>query len=572
MDEWKGNSEVFRAYFHGKIDKKSGDSIPAEKVKDKPGHSWNEVCNDDNFGAVMNEGIIDCSFDSKEASDCFWEMADKNNWETLILENPNNNHIHSYWRLPTGWKFKDGADVKLAVGLTADLHSGSTYIRLRVNSVDRFPPLYEPDHIQVLPEELYPVNSTAEPLGLLESSKRNNVLSSMATNMVHNTRFTREQIERIITNTNNFVFAEPLPDSELDTILRDDTFADMPERRLNTVNAAELFQMEVKPTEFIINGLIPVGLSLIASPPKYGKSWMMLDMSIATAAGRDFLGFSTNQCSVLYLALEDRFDRLKDRMLKITGGKKFPEGLEIAIEAPPMGESFIEYLGDFITDHPETKLIIIDTFVKIRGIPNGKESAYAVDSREAGTLKKFADQHSVAVLLVTHTRKSVDTSDPFANITGTYGVAGAADDMIVLTKDKRSDTLTKMSVTGRDVAYEEYPIVFDNNSSKWVRQGESYELAAAQRDEERQYAEYFAGNIRKTIVKLLEENEGIWQGRCNEILDKSREYGTPISLTSQKLGKELEKINGFLYQDNIIHTELSQGKGHGKKHKFENIK
>ena len=568
MSEWEGNKEVFRAYFHGKLDT-NGDSVPAERIKDKPGHQWNEVCNDQNFGTVLNEDFIDISFDSAELSDSFWNMAADNNWNALIWENPENRHIHSVWRKPHNWKFKDGRDKKLACGLVADLHSGSTYIRLRVDGVDRFPPLFEPQHIQQVPEELFPVNSTAEPFGMSEGG-RNDTLSRMAKNLIYNTRFTEEQIKRILTNTNEFVFSEPLSDSELEVILRDETFADMQERKLNTMNAAELFNIDVKPTEFIINGLIPVGLSLVASPPKYGKSWMMLDMSISVAEGNPFLGFTSNKCNVLYLALEDRFDRLKDRMLKITDGKPFPAGLEIAIDAPALGDGFIEHLEDFLNDHPENKLIIIDTFVKIRGIPNGKEAAYALDSREAGILKKFADQHGVAIVLVTHTRKSIDASDPVSNITGTFGVAGAADDMIILTKEKRSDELTKMSVTGRDVAYEEYPIVFNQNSYKWVRQGESYELAAEQQVRELQFAEYLTGNVRKTLLKLLEENNGIWQGRCNEILDKSREYGTPIDLTSQKLGKEFARINEFLYNDKIVHTDVDWGSA-SKKHKFEKI-
>lgn len=568
VSKWNGNSEAFRTYFHGTLDT-NGDSVPAEKIKDVPGHPWDEVKNDQNFGTVLNDGFIDISFDSKELSDAFWNMAEVNNWECLILENPKNGHIHSFWRITKDWQSKDGRDKKLAVGLIADIHSGSTYIRLRVNGVDRFPPLYEPDHIQEVPKELYPVNSNAEPFGMSEGG-RNDTLSRMVKNLIHNTRFTKEQIKSILTNTNKFVFGEPLSDSELEVILRDDTFADMQERKLNTMNAAELFNIDVKPTEFIINSLIPVGLSLVASPPKYGKSWMMLDMSISVAEGQPFLGFTTNKCNVLYLALEDRYDRLKDRMLKITSGKVFPAGLEIAIDAPALGDGFIEYVEDFLNDHPENKLIIIDTFVKIRGIPNGKEAAYALDSREAGILKKFADQHAVAIVLVTHTRKSIDTSDPVSNITGTFGVAGAADDMIILTKEKRSDALTKMSVTGRDVAYEEYPIVFDQNSYKWIRQGESYELAAAQQEHELQFAEYLTGNVRKTLLKLLEENNGIWQGRCNEILDKSREYGTSIDMTSQKLGKELTRINEFLYNDKIVHTEIGKGTA-SKIHKYEKM-
>lgn len=568
MREWNGNLEAFRTYFHGKLDK-NGDSVPAEKIKGMPGHPWNEVCNDHDFGTVLNDGFIDISFDSPELSDAFWDMAAENDWNCLILENPKNRHIHSIWRKPCNWKFADGKDKKLACGLVADLHSGSTYIRLRVDGVDRFPPLFEPEHIQQVPEELFPVNSTAEPFGMAEGG-RNETLSRMVKNLIHNTRFTEEQIKRILTNTNKFVFGEPLSDNELEVILRDETFSDMQERKLNTMNAAELFSTYVKPTEFIINGLIPVGLSLVASPPKYGKSWMMLDMSISVAEGQPFLGFTTNKCNVLYLALEDRYDRLKDRMLKITGGKVFPAGLEIAIDVPALGDGFIEHLEDFLNNHPENKLIIIDTFVKIRGIPNGKEAAYALDSREAGILKKFADQHGVAIVLVTHTRKSIDASDPVSNITGTFGVAGAADDMIILTKEKRSDALTKMSVTGRDVAYEEYPIVFDQNSYKWVRQGESYELAATQQEHELQFAEYLTGNVRKTLLKLLEENNGIWQGRCNEILDKSREYGTSIDMTSQKLGKELTRINEFLYNDKIVHTEIGKGTA-SKIHKYEKV-
>lgn len=566
MNDWKGNSEAFRTYFHGKTDDK-GKCIPAEKIKDMPGHTWEDVLNDENFGAVLNDGFIDISFDSKELSGCLRKMAADNDWNALIIENPRNNQIHSIWRKPKNWNSKDGADKKLAVGLIADVHSGGTFIRLKSNNIKRFPPLFEPEHIQEVPPELYPVNSKSEPFELSDGN-RNNTLSTMTKNLIYNTTFDIDQIKRIITNVNTHVFSVPLSDDELEVILRDETFSDMPERKLNTMNASELFNMNVKPTEFVINDLIPVGLSIIASPPKYGKSWLCLDMSISVANGDRFLGFTTNKCGVLYLALEDRFDRLKDRMIKITNGIRFPENLELAIDCPILGDGFEEYMNDFLNDHPETKLIIIDTFVKIRGIPNGKESAYALDSREAGKLKKFADQHNVAVLLVTHTRKSVDPSDPFANITGTFGVVGAADDMIVLTKEKRSDDLTKMSVTGRDVSYEEYPITFNKDSCKWVRQGDSYELVVAQMENQLQYAEYRVSNIRKTIIKLLEDNNGVWQGRCSEILDKSREYGTPISLTAKKLGTELNGINEFLYGDAISHTEISKGTA-SKIHKFE---
>ena len=171
---WTGNEEAFRTYFHGKLDK-NGKSIPAEKVKDMPGHPFNEVCNDDNFGAVLNNGYVDVSFDLKEMSDSFWDMAEANDWNCLILENPDNGHIHSIWKKPKK-TYKDGKDKKLVCGLVADVHSGSTYIRLKVNGVERFPPAFEPEHIQELPEELYQVNTNIKLWQLTDGDGRNDSL------------------------------------------------------------------------------------------------------------------------------------------------------------------------------------------------------------------------------------------------------------------------------------------------------------------------------------------------------------------------------------------------------------
>lgn len=568
MDAWNGNSEAFRTYFHGRIGEKNK-SIPNEKVKDQPGHPWEEVCHDENFGTVLNDGYIDISFDSKELSDAFLKMAKENNWESLILNNPQNNHIHSIWKKPLNWRESDGRDKILAVGLIADLHSGSTYIRLRDNGIGRFPPVYEPEHIQEIPEELYPVKTTYKPFGKSAGEGRNTTLSGMTKNLVYNTKFTKEQIKRIITNTNRFAFSQSLPDSELDTVLRDETFADISKRGLHTLNGVELSSMNIKPVEFVIDGLVPVGLVILASPPKYGKSWLCLDMALSVAMGRDFLGFKTNKSGVLYLALEDRWDRLIERSGKLLNEKNLPSLFNCGIDSETLDNGFIQSLDDFLKEHPETKLIIIDTFVKIRGEAKRNESAYAVDSREAGTIKKFADNHGVAVILVTHTRKGIDPDDPFVNITGTYGVAGAADDMIVLTKQKRGDDVTKMSVTGRDVPYEEFPLIFDKDRGKWMRRSDSFDDFMARTEIEMKRAAYMVGNTRKTILKLLEENGGTWTGACGSIITKSKEYGTPITLTSQKLGKELAEINGFLFEDGILHTEISRGQGQAKRHKFE---
>ncbi len=569
MKEWKGNEKIFRTYVEGK----PGLKAPVEKVKGRDQiSSFAEAEQSADFGGLLQEGIIDISFDDAEMADSFLDMAEENQWLCMALRNPENNHLHTFWKNSYERIGKLSAkDQKLAVGLIADIHGGDTYIPLRVSGADRYPPEYDiwtDEEYQEVPEELLPVSTRINLWGLQEGS-RNDALSGMALYLANHTRFGKEVIKRILANTNGFVFGEPLPEEELNTILRDETFKGVKESvPLSTKSAAVLYNEEIPPVEFIINGLVPVGLTILASPPKYGKSWMCLDMAIAAAAGTDFLGFTTNQCGVLYLALEDRYDRLKQRMIQLIGEDVPPAGFEIGIESEMLGEGFIEQIEKFLQDHPETKLIIVDTFIKIRGEPKRNESAYKTDSREAGILKKFADQHKIAVLLVTHTRKGIDPDDPFVNISGTYGIAGAADDMIVLSRDKRNDTVTKMSVTGRDVDEDNHAIVRNPDTGKWIRQKEAYDQYMQRAEISAQKAEYMISNIKKTLHRLLEENEGSWTGFCAGIIDKSKEYGTPIALTSQKLGKKLSEINNFMYEDGILHTEIKQGTG-AKKHKFE---
>ena len=219
---WEGNSQVFRGYVRGNPE---GDGkSPATKVKGKNLQKWSAVKDESCFGAILNDGFVDISFDSDELSQKFWDMAEANNWNCLILENQKNGHIHSFWKDSQGKIEKGGKDKKLAVGLVADIHSGSTYIPLRVHGVDRFPPIYEPDTIDEVPDELVPVNTQIDLLNLSEGEGRNDELFKYILILQSQLLLSKEDIRRVLQNTNDFVFGEPLKQDELDVICRDEAF------------------------------------------------------------------------------------------------------------------------------------------------------------------------------------------------------------------------------------------------------------------------------------------------------------------------------------------------------------
>lgn len=223
MKEWKGNDVVFKTYVKGKS---SGDGkAPATSIKGKKNiMTFSEASKNDCFGAVLNDDFIDISFDSDELSQKFWNMAEENSWNCLILENVDNGHIHSFWKDSRHRIEKDGTDKRLAVGLIADIHSGSTYIPLRVHGSDRFPPSFESETIDEVPDELLPVNTNISLIDMTEGQGRNSDLFKYILVLQSQLQLDRDEIRRVLTNTNRFIFSEPLDDNELDVILRDDAF------------------------------------------------------------------------------------------------------------------------------------------------------------------------------------------------------------------------------------------------------------------------------------------------------------------------------------------------------------
>lgn len=231
--------------------------------------------------------------------------------------------------------------------------------------------------------------------------------------------------------------------------------------------AAELMATNFPPPRWAVPGLIAEGVNLLAGAPKIGKSWAALNVAVAVAAGGRALGkVAVDPGPVLYLALEDTPRRLSDRLRKVLGGEPAPDGLAFVTACPALTDGGGDKIAAWLGEHPDARLVIVDVFARIRGRAADNASAYDVDYAAMGALKQLADRHSVAVLVVHHTRKA--TSEDFLHeVSGTNGLAGAADAVLVL-KRMRGSADAELHVTGRDVDEHAYALSFDATLGTWA--------------------------------------------------------------------------------------------------------
>ena len=232
--------------------------------------------------------------------------------------------------------------------------------------------------------------------------------------------------------------------------------------QLETVDAEELMATPYAPKKFVVSDMLPEGLILLCGPSKIGKSWFVLQLCLAVALGKNFLGHEIMQCDVLYLALEDTFARMKERMAILS--EECPTNLRFATQSGLLGGDLEEQLVTHKQQYPNTKLVVIDTLQKIRGACDPKISSptYGKDYADIGTLKRIADELGIAILLVHHLRKMQDRDDPFNEISGTTGLMGAADTILLLKKANREKNGANLYLTGRDIEFRTLALEFEN--------------------------------------------------------------------------------------------------------------
>lgn len=228
-------------------------------------------------------------------------------------------------------------------------------------------------------------------------------------------------------------------------------------KKINFISSVEIMNTPMKKQRFIVDGMIYPGIHILSGDPKVGKSWMMLDMCLAVAKGEDFLGRKTERGQVVYMALEDTFVSLQSRMYELTDEPS--ENLTFTLLANSIDSGLEEDLRDCKKMFPDLKMVVIDTLQKIR---NNIDTKYGADYQELSTLKSVADKLGIAIVLVHHNRKARD-SNPNNLISGTNGIAGCADGLLVFTRNGEN---AKLHISGRGAPSLELNL--KREKSKWI--------------------------------------------------------------------------------------------------------
>ena len=310
---------------------------------------------------------------------------------------------------------------------------------------------------------------------------------------------------------------------------------------LKTVSMSELYDTVYESKPPLIDGLLYPGTYIFAGSPKLGKSFLMAQLAYHISTGIPLWNYTVRKGTVLYLALEDDYRRLQERLYRMFGTES-TETLYFSVSAGQLGKGLDEQLARFVAEYSDTKLIIIDTLQKVREV-GGDNYSYANDYGIMTRLKSFADAHGICLLLVHHTRKQI-ADDKFDMISGTSGLLGAADGAFLLQKEKRTSNAATLEISGRDQQDQKLYLIRNSETLLW-------ELRKAETQLWKEPPE----PLLEKISKVFSSDGTEWSGTATELCEYLSIDCSPNALT-----RKLNVNAGRLYNEYSIRYESSRSR------------
>lgn len=150
------------------------------------------------------------------------------------------------------------------------------------------------------------------------------------------------------------------------------------------ISAKEIMNMKFPKTKWYLNKLFTKGVNLLCGASKSGKSWFVQQLCLAVSSGEPMLNENTSKAVCWYMALKDEKELSQIRLKKMLQGKPVPEGFLISYDIYSMDKvdrdkpTLQEYMESILNKNRQIKVVIIDTFQKVRSFALVKESLHTI--------------------------------------------------------------------------------------------------------------------------------------------------------------------------------------------------
>lgn len=357
----------------------------------------------------------------------------------------------------------------------------------------------------------------------IAQGKRNDTLFHLAC-FLQKRGLADQSIRDAISRENEIKCDPPLSSKELDTLISSalkynkGTYETGSEITYGgRFTAADLLSGPISETQDIVEGLVSVGVTLLGAPQKSGKTFFCIQMADALSSGKEFLGKKVVQGTVLYLALEDHKTKLQKRLKAM--GIEPKNNLIIDILKPDPFFDLETRIKEELEKNPDLKLVVIDTFAKIR---SHDDRDYETEYAEVTRYHSLAFRFNLAIILVTHLRKEINPDQPFDAIYGSRGLTAGADTILVMYKRNYLSNCRQLYVQGKDIPDDELTIY----------QNDHFLFEVTEND----YDEMIDENLIRVINYIVANKtyEGSHDALCSKLSLPLRGKGLQVLLTKNK--------------------------------------
>ena len=199
------------------------------------------------------------------------------------------------------------------------------------------------------------------------------------------------------------------------------------------------------------------------------------------------LGKQVAQGKAIYLALEDNQRRLQDRLKQLMPQGYATPNLILHTGWPKFDAGGLEQLVALIEGKGPSLSPSINPLAKVRPAQTSSH-VYQNDYAALAPLTEIASRFRCCIVVVHHNRKGKSEIDAVEQISGSLGLSGAVDGMLVI-DGVRSEKQYKLSLIGRDIPTDDELAISRQSNGEWKVLGQASQV--------------FIGQERKEISDLL---------------------------------------------------------------------